>query len=82
VGLTAGSLPRDNTLRIPTITDNLFAQNDIQDNLVAVSFQPTSEANTVNGELSFGGLDSDKFTGPVTYQYVLSICPGIHALSI
>ena len=57
---------------IPTVTDNLFSQGAISANLVSVSFEPTgTDAGPVkNGELTFGGADSSKFTGSITFTYV------------
>lgn len=50
-----------------TVTDNLFKQGKIQKNQVAVSFVPTNSIPTVNGELTFGGVDSTKFIGELDY---------------
>lgn len=37
---------------------------------VAVSFEPTTNLTNVNGELTFGGTDSSKFTGDITFTCV------------
>lgn len=52
---------------VPTVTDNLFAQGTIAQNLVSVSFEPTTSEEVTNGELFFGGTDSSKFTGSITF---------------
>ena len=65
--LTFGILSPDNTTIVRTVTDNLFIQGKIQENLVAVSFEPTNSFPTVNGELTFGGIDSTKFIGELDY---------------
>jgi cathepsin E len=62
-----GMLSPDNTSAIPTVTDNLYGQGKIEQNLVAVSFEPTTSAPVINGELTFGGTDSTKYTGDITY---------------
>ena len=49
------------------VTDNLFSQGVITQNLVAVSFEPTTTEEANNGELTFGGTDSTKFTGSITF---------------
>lgn len=49
------------------VTDNLFSQGIITDNLVAVSFAPPNSDNDSNGELTFGGVDSSKFTGDISF---------------
>ena len=54
------------------VTDNLFLLEAIPKNLVAVSFEPTNSLNVVNGELTFGGTDSSKYIGSITYAYAYS----------
>jgi cathepsin E len=51
----------------PTVTDNLFHQGKIQKHQVAVSFEPTNFFPTVNGEMTFGGVDSTKYIGDINY---------------
>ena len=65
--LTFDTLSPDNTSIIPTVTDNLFEQGKIEHNLIAVSFEPTTQVLAINGELTFGGTDSTKYTGNITY---------------
>ena len=65
--LTLRTLSPDNTSVIPTVMDNLFEQGKIEQNLVAVSFEPTTDTEAVNGDLSFGGTDSTKYTGDIAY---------------
>ena len=65
--LTFDSLSPDNTSIIPTVTDNLYGQGKIEQNLVAVSFEPTAQDSALNGELTFGGTDPNKYTGNITY---------------
>ncbi|KAJ3906912.1 aspartic peptidase domain-containing protein [Lentinula edodes] len=52
---------------VPTVTDNLFSQGTIAEKVVAISFEPTTTDEVTNGELFFGGTDSSKFTGAITY---------------
>ncbi|KAH9945544.1 acid protease [Amylocystis lapponica] len=74
VNLTVGSLDNiDQT--IPTVTDNLYSQGVITNNLVAVSFAPTTSESDANGELTFGGTDSSKYTGPINYIPLTSTFP-------
>jgi hypothetical protein len=35
--------------------------------MFSVSFEPTPMEMVKNGELIFGGVDPNKFTGPLTY---------------
>lgn len=65
--LTLGSLSPDNNMIARTVTDNLFHQGKIQKNQVAVSFVPTNSIPNVNGELTFGGVDSTKYIGKLHY---------------
>ncbi|KAN0128880.1 Aspartic peptidase domain containing protein [Lactarius tabidus] len=66
VDLTVGTLSPDTNTPIPTVTDNLFSQGTIPSDLVSVSFEPTTTSSNANGELTFGGTDSTKFTGSIT----------------
>ena len=65
--LTEGTVEGVDT--VPTFTDSLFAAGSIPLDSVAVSFQPltSSSDSDANGELTFGGTDSSKFTGDITY---------------
>ena len=61
---------------VPTITDNLRLQGTISQDLVGVSFVPTTEANPdQNGELDFGAVDPRKFTGYITFVPITSTSP-------
>jgi hypothetical protein len=54
-------------MTIPTVTQNLHTQGIISENVVSVSFEPTNQLNVINGELTFGGADSTKYTGTIEY---------------
>ena len=58
--------------QIPTVTENAFSQGLIPQNLIGISFEPTTSPNQVNGELTFGGIDSSKFTGTLDFVCVSS----------
>ncbi|VDC06909.1 unnamed protein product [Peniophora sp. CBMAI 1063] len=63
---------------VPTFTDSLFQEGVISTDSVAVSFQPlTSDSDSpdANGELTFGGTDSSKFTGEITYTPLTTTAP-------
>ncbi|EKM56556.1 uncharacterized protein PHACADRAFT_172246 [Phanerochaete carnosa HHB-10118-sp] len=47
------------------VTNNLFSQESIPQNLVVVSFEPATLDGITNGELTFGGTDSSKYTGSI-----------------
>ncbi|KAG1766187.1 acid protease [Suillus occidentalis] len=61
VDLTQGTV--SNTPDVPTVTDNLYAQGIISSDLLGVSYEPSSNADVPNGELTFGGIDTTKYTG-------------------
>ena len=52
---------------VPTVVDNAFAQGLIHAKVVGVSFEPTTQESVTNGELTFGGVNHKKFTGPLRY---------------
>lgn len=60
VDLTSNTV--SNTPTVPTVTDNLYAQSTIPTESIGISYVPTTTAtsNTINGELTFGGIDSTK----------------------
>ena len=68
-GLTFGTVSYPhNASTIPTVTDRLFAQGTIKQNLVAVSIEPTTSVSAVYGELSFGATDTTKYIGDINYS--------------
>jgi len=67
VDLTLDTLSPDTSATIPTVTDNAFSQGLITADEVGVSFEPTTSTADNNGELTFGGTDSSKFTGAITF---------------
>nr|GAT57455.1 aspartic proteinase [Mycena chlorophos] len=73
--LTEGTLTREQTTLIPTVTDNLFSAGTIPSDLVAISFEPTTVEAVTNGELTFGGTDASKFTGSITFTPITSTSP-------
>ena len=65
--LSIGPLSDANVPNVPTFTNNLFAQGIISANEIAISFEPTTSEVANNGELTFGGTDSSKFIGTITF---------------
>ena len=49
--------------------DNLYSQNSISTEVLGISLAPESgsDDDDTNGELTFGGTDSSKYTGSITY---------------
>ena len=58
VDLTEGTVGGNTP--VPTVTDNLFAQGAIANDSIGIFYQPTTESGELNGELTFGGIDSSK----------------------
>lgn len=72
-GLTLGTT-QDGGI-VPTVTDNLFSSGVISENLIGISFNPTTTIVSPNGELTWGGVDTSKFTGGLTFAPVTSTSP-------
>lgn len=75
VDLTAGSLVNDKQATIPTVTDNLYAQGRIPENVLGIYYAPFDTADTSNGELTFGGFDSAKITSSVSFVPITKTAP-------
>ncbi|KAI0672026.1 family A1 protease [Trametes maxima] len=73
--LTCGTLLPNEKKCIPTVTDNAFVQKLIPEHLVAISFEPSTSAESVNGQLTFGGVDPNKFTGELNFVPITSTSP-------
>jgi len=54
---------------VPTFMENLVSEGVISKNILGVSFAALSgsESSASDGELTFGGVDSSKYTGSITY---------------
>ncbi|KAF5343242.1 hypothetical protein D9758_013409 [Tetrapyrgos nigripes] len=73
VDLTQGTVEGEGT--IPTVTDNLLSQGTISTESIGIFYQPTTDANLPNGELTFGGVDDSKVQGEVTFVPITSTSP-------
>ncbi|KAJ7143506.1 acid protease [Mycena crocata] len=74
VDLTTGTV--GSTTSVPTVTDNLFTQGTIPIESIGISYVPTTSASSAaNGELTFGGTDSSKFTGEISYVPITQMSP-------
>ncbi|KAJ6606850.1 aspartic peptidase A1 [Mycena sp. CBHHK59/15] len=75
VSLTLDTLSPATTQLIPTVTDNLFSQGTISSDLIGISFEPTTQVEALNGEITWGGTDASKFTGAVRFTPVTRTSP-------
>ncbi|EPQ53054.1 family A1 protease [Gloeophyllum trabeum ATCC 11539] len=73
VALTEGTV--SGVSSVPTVTDNLYSQGTISTEAIGVYFAPTTSRSTTNGELTFGGADSSKYTGSLKYTSLTSTSP-------
>ncbi|KAM3532974.1 hypothetical protein MY4038_003789 [Beauveria bassiana] len=67
VALTKNTVADEAT--VPTFLNNLFKKKLIPEEVFSVYFHPETggDSNDVNGELTFGGVDSTKFSGQISY---------------
>ncbi|GJJ72415.1 hypothetical protein EMPS_04772 [Entomortierella parvispora] len=62
---------------IPTPVDNLYSSGQIGSDVIGVYFQPITDGGSqeTNGEITFGGVDSTKYTGDITYVPITTASP-------
>ncbi|KAK0233784.1 aspartic peptidase A1 [Armillaria fumosa] len=75
IDLTEGTLSPATSTLIPTVTDNLFSQGSITNHAVGVYFAPTTQEAVVNGEISWGGPDTSKIIGSISYAPITTTFP-------
>jgi cathepsin E len=75
VDLTLDTLSPATGSTVPTVTDNLFSRGIISANEIGISFEPTTTDEVLNGELTWGGTDSSKFSGALNFAPITSIQP-------
>lgn len=73
VDLTSGTVT--NTSTVPTVTDNLYTQGTISTEEIGISYAPTASIGEINGELTFGGTDSTRYTGSIGYVPITTTLP-------
>ncbi|KAH0838084.1 aspartic proteinase [Lanmaoa asiatica] len=76
--LTEGTLTNSPYTEIPTVTQNLYTQGTISQEVVGVFFAPTTTTSSTNGELTFGGTDASKYTGSITYTPLTTTYPAAY----
>ncbi|KAI5986037.1 aspartic peptidase domain-containing protein [Pisolithus orientalis] len=73
--LTEGTLTNEPSTEIPTVTQNLYTEGKIPAEIVSVSFEPITSTSSMNGELTFGGVDSSKYSGTLNYTPLTTTSP-------
>ncbi|KAI8989237.1 acid protease [Trametes punicea] len=73
VDLTAGTTSGGGL--VPTVLDTALSEGKIDTEVIGISFEPTTQTSVTNGELTFGGTDSSKFTGDIAYVPITSTSP-------
>ena len=63
-GFTRGTV--NNTGTVPTVSDNLFSQGTISEEVLGLYFIPAAETSK-SGEITFGGYDESAILGPMNY---------------
>ena len=58
VQLTQGTLPDEPMTTIPSVTQSLYTENAISEQVVGISFNPMSSTDILFGVLTFGGVAS------------------------
>ncbi|KAG6894227.1 hypothetical protein C0992_006981 [Termitomyces sp. T32_za158] len=75
VDLTLGTLSPDTDTLVSTVTDNAFSLGIITSDELGISLEPTNAAESFNGEITWGGTDSSKFTGTISFTPVTGTPP-------
>jgi hypothetical protein len=72
-GSTQGTLSGGGTVN--TVTDNLYIQKTIPTDSVSFYYAPSTNLSSINGELTFGGVDTTKINGTLSYVPITSTYP-------
>ncbi|KAG6918247.1 hypothetical protein DXG01_015621 [Tephrocybe rancida] len=73
-----GSLSPDGSSLIATVTDNAFSKGLIAANQIGISFEAAAIKDIINGEISWGGVDTTKYTGSIAYAPITATSPAKH----
>ena len=63
----SGSFAPDTEKCVPTVIDSAWLGGFLDFYEIGISFQPSDTLVNKNGELTFGGIDKSKFTGPLNW---------------
>ncbi|KAG2071241.1 aspartic peptidase A1 [Suillus decipiens] len=74
VASTVGTLQELPTEPIPTVTDSLFGQDTISENVFGIFFQPyVGPPLEATGQITFGGTDPTKYNGNIVYTPITNV---------
>ncbi|GJE99837.1 acid protease [Phanerochaete sordida] len=78
--LTTETLPSGQS--IPTVLDNAWSQHAISEDVIGIAFAPPDSYSDTNGELTFGGVDSSKFKGDLSFVPFTTTYPAMDYVGI
>ncbi|KAH9944911.1 aspartic peptidase A1 [Amylocystis lapponica] len=74
--LTCGTQLPNATACVPTVIDNAWAEGLLKSDELGIAFSPAGRsAYSRNGEITFGGIDSSKYTGSIDYTPLTNTTP-------
>ncbi|KAI0356843.1 aspartic peptidase A1 [Trametes cingulata] len=73
--LTCGSLLTNPDECFDTVTDTAWKAGLLDAYEIGISFRPSTKVDQTNGELTFGGIDSSKFEGQLSYVPLTTTSP-------
>ncbi|KZT08196.1 acid protease [Laetiporus sulphureus 93-53] len=79
--LTCGTLSNEDEC-IATVTQNAYTQGLIGVEEIGISFEPTTSTSDTNGEITFGGVDTSKYAGDITYTPITSTYPASYYVGV
>ncbi|EFQ98749.1 hypothetical protein MGYG_01767 [Nannizzia gypsea CBS 118893] len=62
--------PQDPNAKFPTVLQLLMQQNHMKKNVIGINLQRSSDGAT-DGQITFGDIDTSKFSGELTYSSVV-----------
>ncbi|KAJ7886055.1 acid protease [Mycena leptocephala] len=71
--LSIGTLQSNLSQGIPDIVQTLSCQGLVQQESFSIFMQPTTSLNSVNGEITWGGIDFSKVSMPDAFGHILNI---------
>ena len=70
-GILGLGRPSSDALGVPTIMEVLDAQEMLSENIIGIHLQRNSDG-TRDGQITFGGIDSSKFNGKLSYSKTIN----------